>query len=219
MQIPGSEKAVPAFRYLLPLLAGLLISGPVLADPVEDYERGLASYRAGDIVGAMAPLKRAADTGHAPAQALYGTVLDSAEFDDEAVAYLRKSAAQNDPDGQYALAKMYLAGETVAPDDAEAGRLLRAAAAQGHERAIINLALAYLNGNTRVGASNPADPEAAGLLVKAAEIGEVSAMTALVKAYREGGFGLQPDAARADEWAARLAKVRGEDANKGARKK
>jgi len=219
MQIPGSEKAVPAFRYLLPLLAGLLISGPVLADPVEDYERGLASYRAGDLVGSMAPLKRAADAGHAPSQALYGTILDSAEFDDEAVVYLRKAAEQNDPEGQYALAKMYQTGEGVARDDAEAARLLRAAAAAGHSTAIIGLARAYIVGNARLGADDPTRPEAAEFILKAAEIGDVAVMRALVKAYREGGFGIPPDAKQADEWAARLAQAEGGDTKAAGRKK
>jgi TPR repeat protein len=219
MQIPGSEKTVPAFRYLVVALAAIVLPGLAMAEVADDYQAGLTSYRAGDIVGSMAPLKRAADAGHAPAQALYGTILDSAEFDDEAVAYLRKAAGQNDADGQYGLAKMYLTGEGVATDDAEASRLLRAAAAQGQERAIITLALAYVAGNARLGAADPAHPEAAQFLLKAAEIGEVSVISALVKAYREGGFGLRPDAAQADTWAARLVKIQGEDTKTAGRRK
>ena len=200
-------------------MAALLLSGPALADPAEDYKAGVAAYRAGDVVGAMTPLKRAADAGHAPSQAMYGTILDSSELDDEAVVYLRKAADQNDPEGLYALAKMHLTGEGVARDDAQAASLLRAAAAQGHERAVISLALAYLSGDARLVAGDPANPEARQYLVKAAELGDVSVMAALVKAYREGGFGIQPDAARADEWATRLAEIRGPDTRTEGRRK
>lgn len=211
MLIPGSEKVIPAFRCICFLMTAFTFSGVAIANPEDDYRRGADAYRTGDIVGAMTPLKLAADAGHARAQALYGVILDSAEMDAEAVVYLRKSAEQNDPEGQYALAKMYMTGEARAHDDAEAGRLMRLAAAQGHEHAIISLALAYVAGNGLLGAIDPSDPEAAQFIVKAAEMGDGRVMDALVKAYREGGFGLSPDAPQADRWAARLAKMRGED--------
>jgi hypothetical protein len=201
------------------LVVALLTFGqPALADAEADYQEGLTAYRATDLVGSMTPLKRAADAGHARAQALYGTILDSAEFDDEAVIYLRKSAEQNDPEGQFALAKMYMTGEGVAVDNSEANRLIRAAAAQGHDRAVITLALAYVARDARLGAETQTDPEAAELLVKAAELGEVAAMEALAKAYREGGFGIAPDAAKAADWTAKLAAIRGQSSRPGGRR-
>jgi len=218
MKLPGTEKPVPAFSHLI-LTVALLTAGPsAFAGAEEDYQQGLAAYRTTDVVGAMSPLKRAADAGHARAQALYGTILDSAELDDEAVTYLRKSADQRDPDGQYALAKMYMTGEGVTTDNNEANRLIRAAAAQGHDRAIITLALAYVARDARFGADTSTAPEAAGFIVKAAELGEVSAIEALAKAYRVGEFGIQPDAAKANEWAAKLAKIRGTEGRKGDRR-
>lgn len=219
MQIPGSEKVIPAFRYICVFTAVIALPHAAIADPAVDYQRGLEAYRSGDVVGSMAPLKRAADAGHAPAQALYGVVLDSAELNDEAVVYLRKAAEQSDPEGQYGLAKMYLSGEGGIRDDAEADRLIRLAAAQGHERAIISLALAYVTGRAILGTRDPNTQEVSQLLLKAAEFGDVTVMAAVAKAYREGGFGFEPNAVRADEWDARLAEIRGVDTRTGGRRK
>lgn len=210
MKILKSENMIPDFSRFILLVAVLVLPGLALADPEEDYKLGVEAYRIGDVVTAMAPLRRAADAGLASAQALYGTILDSAGVDEEAVSYLRKAAEQNDPDGQYGLAKMYMTGEGVeATDDAQASQLLRAAAAQEHEPSIIALASAYIGGSTRLDAGDPTHPEAAPLLLRAAEIGDVSAMAALVKAYQDGGFGIQPDAAKAEAWADRVAEIRG----------
>jgi len=205
MKFPGTEKSVPAFSQLCLALALIALPLSVRAGPAEDYQGGLAAYRAGDVAGAMAPLKRAADSGHAPAQALYGTLLDSADFDEEAAAYLRKSAEQGDADGQYGLAKMYLTREAKAPDEGDMNRLMRSAAAQGHEQAIISMALAYVGRDPRLGAADPADPEAAKFLLRAAELGDRTSIEQLAHAYRAGGYGLAVDAAKADHWAARLA--------------
>lgn len=218
MRLPGTEKPIPAFRHLILTLILLAAGSSAFAGAEEDYQQGLAAYRATDVVGAMTPLKRAADAGHARAQALYGTILDSAELDEAAVTYLRKSADQSDPEGQYALAKMYMTGEGIAINNSEANRLIRAAAAQGHDRAIITLALAYIGRDAKLGADASTAPEAAGFILKAAELGDVSAMEALAKAYRAGEFGIQPDAAKANEWAEKLAKIRGTNRKKSDRR-
>ncbi len=218
MKVPVIEKFFPAFRHGMLLSWLVLAPGITLADPVADYERGLQAYRIGDVVGAMAPLRSAADAGHAAAQALYGTILDAAEMDEDAVRYLRMAADQNDPDGQYGLAKMYLTGEAEAPDEKSASRLIRAAAEQGHERAIITLGLAYIAGNARLEANDPNDPDAARFIVKSAELGDVGAMDALIDAYREGQFGLEPNAAQSERWAARVAEIRGQGQRTGSRR-
>jgi TPR repeat protein len=158
----------------------------------------------------MTPLKRAADAGHPAAQALYGDILDRAELNDEAVSYLRKAAEQGNADGQYGLAVMYLTGEGVVRDDAEAGRWMRAAAAQDHLYAVIALAKAYINGDERLGAASRRDAAAGPLLVKAAEAGELVAMDALAKAYVSGEYGLEADPAQAELWTARAAQTRAE---------
>lgn len=216
MSFPVSEKTLPAFKHLAFALALLATPLPAAADAAADYDEGLAAYRKGDVTGAMAPLKRAADADNARAQALYGTILDSAELDEEAADYLRKAADQGDPDGQYGLAKMYLTGEAKAPDDGAAGRLIRAAVAKDHPGATISLALAYTRKDPRFSAET-VTPEAGVLLVKAAELGDVNAIETLSAAYRTGEYGLEADASQADRWAARLATIRGPKA--GARDK
>lgn len=207
MRLPGTENFVPAFSQLCLALA--LIASPICARAAEadDYQAGLAAYRAGDVAGAMAPLKRAADSGHAPAQALYGSLLDSADFDEEAAGYLRKAAEQGDAEGQYGLAKMYFTQEAKALADGDLNRLMRAAAAQGHEQAIISVALGYISRDPRLAATNPNDPEAAQYLLKAGELGDRTVIAELVRAYRTGQYGLGIDAAKAEEWSQRLANL------------
>lgn len=219
MKVPVTEKCFPAFRRTVLVFTLLGVSAMAFADPAADYDAGMTSYRTGDIVGSMAPLKRAADAGHARAQAMYGSILDSAEMNDDALRYLGMAADQNDPDGQYGLATMYMTGEAKAPNEGDISRLVRAAAAQGHERALITLGLAYISSDPRLGAENPDHPEAAGFVVKAAEIGDVVAISALIEAYKVGRFGLTPDPALSDKWATRLAEIRGQSANTGSRRK
>lgn len=218
MKLPGTEKNVPAFSQIALICAFVAFSSAAWADPTTDYQQGLNAYRAGDVVGALAPLKQAADAGHADAQALYGSLLDSGEYDNDAAVYLRKAAEQNNADGQYGLAKMYIAGEAKPPTDDEANRLMRAAAAQGHKRAIIVIALAYVHGDARLGATNKDSPEAGQYLVQAAEFGEVEAVEAVATAYRNGGYGLAADPAKADHWTAQLARMRSQGSKKGTRK-
>ncbi|WP_332671742.1 tetratricopeptide repeat protein [Aromatoleum sp.] len=216
MYFPATEKTLPAFKHAL--LAVALLGAPfaVQADAAADYNEGLAAYRKGDVTGAMSPLKRAADGGIAEAQALYGTLLDSAELDDEAQGYLLKAAGQGNADGQYGLAKMYLTGEAKAPDEREVARLIRAAVAQEHPAATISLALAYTRKDARFGA-DALTPETGPLLLKAAELGDVNAIESVSTAYRIGDYGLPVDAAKADQWSTRLAEIRG--VKPGARKK
>jgi uncharacterized protein len=217
MKLPGTEKLVPAFRHILMAFGLVVCIANAYADADADYQRGRDAYRRADPAGAMEPLKKAADAGHAAAQALYGTILDDAELDDEAAKYLKMSAAQNDPDGQYGLAKMYFTGEAKAPDEGEAGRLMHAAAAQEHRVAIITLALAYIRGDKRLGAGDANSPLAAQMLIKAAEYGDVQVIQELSNAYRKGLYGLAVDPAKADYWAGRLAGILGPQ-KKGTRK-
>lgn len=204
MKLPGTEKIVPAFSQICLILS--LAAAPPLAHagPEEDYRAGLEAYRRNDVVAAMGSLKQAADAGHAGAQALYGEVLDSAEIDDEAAVYFERSAAQKHPDGLYGLAKMYLTGEANAPDPEAAGRLMRQAADLGHRTATISMAIAYVRGNPKLGASDQNAPDAGVYIEKAAELGDMEAIAALVDGYRNGRFGLAVDPAKADLWASKL---------------
>lgn len=85
-------------RWIFPILGMAILTPRAIAGSAEDFEAGRKAFRAGDIVTAMAPLRRASEAGHAAAQALYGQILDRSELDEEAVAWFRKSAEQNDPD-------------------------------------------------------------------------------------------------------------------------
>lgn len=218
MKSLGTGNSVLTFRQLLATCALLVASSVAQGSSEEDYNKGLAAYDAGDLVGAMVPLRQAADAGHAGAQALYGSILDSAELDDQAVTYLRKSAEQQNSEGQYGLAKMYMTGEGVIADFGEANKLMRAAAAQGNRRAIITLGLAYIAGDARFEATNQTSPEARDFILKAGELGEVTAVEAVARAYREGAFGIAPDSAKAKEWGEKLTKIRGGERKKGDRR-
>lgn len=217
MKLPGTEKFVPAFSHALLALALVTVTPAAFADAEADFQKGREAYRVNDIVGAMAPLKKAADTGHAAAQALYGTILDTAELDEEAVIYLKKAAEQGDMDGEYGLAKMYLTGEAKAPDSAEAGRLMRSAAAKGQRTAVVTLAFAYIRHDKRLDAENTETKEAGEILLKAADLGEVDAIKAVAHGYRTGKYGFAADPAKAEQWDARLADILG-TGKKGARK-
>ncbi|NMG30706.1 tetratricopeptide repeat protein [Aromatoleum evansii] len=218
MKSLGTGNLVLTFRQLFATCALLVASSVAYGSSEDDYKKGLAAYDAGDLVGAMVPLKQAADEGHAGAQALYGTILDSAELDDQAVLYLRKSADQQNSEGQYGLAKMFMTGEGVTADFGEANKLMRAAAAQGHRSAIITLGLAYIAGDARFEASDKTSPEARDFILKAGEFGELTAVEAVARAYREGAFGIAPDSAKAKEWDEKLAKIRGAQRKKGDRR-
>lgn len=63
-----------------------------------------------------------------------------------ALRWYRKSAAQNWAGGQYHLGLMYLEGKAVAQDEARGLELIRAAADQNHEDALLELANLYARG-------------------------------------------------------------------------
>jgi TPR repeat protein len=86
----------------------------------------------------------------------------------------------------------------------EAARLYTLAAAQGDAEAQAALGNYYLVGR---GVAKD-EKQSLSYFSKAAEQGHVLALQVLAKAYREGGFGLQPDAAQAARWEARLAEIR-----------
>lgn len=211
MRLPENENVCPTLHHRsgigLLALATLLASGTVLASPEIDYKIGANAYRAGNVVGAMAPLKRAADAGLAPAQALYGEILDKAELDEEARDYLRMAADQGSADGQYALAVMLLAGEGGPSDPGTAAQLMRRAADQGHVPAITALAQGYISGNQALGTALRTDPDAARMLRSAAEAGYLPAIAALARAYRDGDFGLAVDPVQAEHWARRHTEI------------
>lgn len=185
---------------------------PAVAGPKEDYQQGERSYRAGDVIGAMAQLKKSADAGYAPAQALLGEILDRAEFDEDAVEYYRKAAAQGDADGELGLGSMYAAGEGVKRDFGQALKLVTMAAEKGHARAINTLAQAYLNGDWGLVEGKRDNTVALGWIRKAAESNYLPALDGLARAYRNGDFGLAPDAEQVKVWEAKAKVLRADPA-------
>lgn len=197
----------------------MLLSTGVLAGPDEDYLAGLKSFRNGDVVGAMTPLRAAALAGHAKAQALLGDILDRSEFDAEAVALYRKSADQGDPDGMFGLGAMIAAGEGVKKDLLVARGWILKAAELGHKQAINVMAQAYLKGELGFSEAERKSPTALQWLKRAAENDDLPAIDALAAAYRAGdSYGLAADRGLADQYQAQANRIRNIDPEKGKKK-
>lgn len=191
--------------YLLISLA--CWSSPALADSADDYDVGLKAYTSGSVVDAMTPLRRAADKGHAPAQALLAYILDISELDEEAVAYYQKSSEQGDADGQFGLGSMYLSGEGIAKNLEEARRLFNLSAKQGNKNAIVALAQSYISGGLGLDEAALRGPEALFWIKAAADFDYQPALVALSAAYASGKYGLSIDPKMVESLHARLRKI------------
>jgi len=197
-----------AFVALLMVWTGVATAAqPAQADA--NYREAERLYReAGDVTGAMSRLRGPADAGHAPSQALLGEILDRAEFNDEAVAYFRKAAAQGDPAGEYGLGVMYAAGEGVKKDLAQSLDLLTRSAEKGYNPAVKVLAAAYLK-DDKMAFGKAVDPQVAQRWVREAAKDEyLPAVEGLARAYRDGGLGLEKSAQQAKQWTERAAEIR-----------
>lgn len=189
------------------------------AAPDIDYQNGSRAARNGDLVAAAASLRRAADAGHAPSQALLASILDEAEYNEEALTWYRKAAEQGNADGEFGLGTMYMSGEAVKRDPAQAYAWFLRAAERKHDAATLALANAYLRfekGELDVG---PERARAAEWLAKAAALDYLPALDALALAYRAGNFGLAPDLALAQQHAARADAIRRKSLPEKGRKK
>jgi uncharacterized protein len=187
----------------------------------EDYQAGLKSYRDGDVVGSMPTLRKAADAGHPKAQVLFAEVLDRAEFDEDAIAYYRKAAAQGDPDGMVGLASMLAGGEGVkkkAP--LEAREWIQKAAELGHEQAINLMAQAYLRAELGVTEQEQNTSAALHWVELAAQQNYLPAVDALVQAYRVGNkLTVSTDPKMVERYSAQANRLRGIEPGKGKKKK
>lgn len=201
-------------------LAGLLLL-PVLAvaGPAEDYVVAKKAYDAGDVVGAMPLLRKGVDAGHTPSMVLLGDILDSSEFDEEAAVVFRKAADKGDPEGQFRLGKLYSLGEGVKKDLAEAHRLILAAAKQGHRQATNVMAQAYLSAQLGIPASARNGEESLHWVQAAEGNDYLPAIDALLLAYRNGGFGLSPDAKEAERLQAKANALRNIQEDAGRKKR
>lgn len=203
-----SRHFVASAASLAAVLA-VLHAGHALAGPAEDYAEGTKQYAAGDLIAAMPYLQRAADAGHAAAQAAMGEILDQADSADEAIGYYRKSAAQGNADGQFGLGTMLAAGQVAPKNPAEAHKWIVLAAEQGHKLAINELALAYINGGLDIPENSRQSTEALRWIRAAADGGYLTAMEKMAAAYRNGELGLGIDTKAADQWAEKVRKARG----------
>ncbi len=202
------------------LSVALLASAVAGAAPADDHRRGEQAYRGGDVVTAMAALRRAADQGHAPSQVLLAEILDRAEFDEEALGWYRKAAEQGDPAGEYGVGAMYLAGEGVKKDPGQAWFWFARAADRKHGPAIVALADAHIRAANGAETAAPEAARAAEWLRKAADIEYLPAVEALARAYREGGFGLERDGVLAARFTAQAEAMRKKfGGQKGAKKR
>lgn len=206
--------AIGFFALLL-----LCQAGVVRAAPEDDFRAGSEAYRSGDVVQAMAVLKKSADAGHAPSQALLAYILDKAEFNDEAFAYYRKAAAQGDPDGEFGLGSMYAAGEGVKRDTAEARKWITRAAEKSHASAINALAEAYIKGELGIEESQRNSTEALRWVRRAADSGNLPATERLAIAYRTGAYGLSVDLQQAEALDAKARAIRGVAEKNSAKKR
>ena len=187
--------------------------------PEDDYRAGSQAFRRGDVVEAMAMLKKSADVGHAPSQALLAYILDKAEFNEEAVAYYRKAAAQGDADGELGLGSMLAAGDGVKRDADEARKWITRAAEKGHTGAINVLAQAYIKGELGIDEAQRKGPEALRWVRRAADANHPSALEQLASAYRTGGYGLALDPKQAEVLEAKARAARGIVEKPAAKKK
>ena len=211
-----------AYRLLAAAGLCLALVVPAVSDaaPADDHKRGEQAYRSGDVVAAMAALRRAADQGYAPSQVLLAEILDRAEFDEEAIGWYRKAAEQGDAAGEYGVGTMYLAGEGVKKDAGQAWFWFSRAADKKYGPAIIALASAHIRAAKGLEPVAPDAARAAEWLRKAAEIDYLPAVEALARAFREGGFGLERDAAQAGRFTAKAESLRKKlGGDKGAKKK
>jgi len=205
MTIRGSRQFFSAI-LVLPLVWHACA---VRAAPEDDYRSGAEAYRGGDVVAAMALLRTSADAGYAPSQSLLAYILDKSEFDEEAVAYYRKAAAQGDPDGEYGLGSMYAMGEGVKRDPLEARKWIARAARKGQAAAVNSLAQAYIDGALGFDETQRNSTEALHWVRLAADAGYWPALERLAAAYRTGAYGLAVDMQQAEAFAVKGRAARG----------
>lgn len=207
-------------------LARLLFGGSCLclalasyADPKTDYADGVKRYEAGDVVEAMPLLRSAADSGDADAQAFYAFVLSASQFEEQAVAYYRKAAAQNNLEGLYGLAGKLANGEGTAKDLPAARKLYEQAAAMGHAPSANVLAAAYMGGGLGLTEEERASPAAIAAVMKAGEGGHLQSALMMAKVYQEGLYGKTPDTGEAKRWADIANKIAGKKHEKKKRRR
>lgn len=206
-------------RWLLGVLIGVLFSLAASAGPEEDYQAGVKSFREGDVVGAMTPLRAASLGGHAKAQALLAEILDRTDFDTEAIALYRKSAEQGEPDGMFGLGVMIASGEGIKRDVLTGRSWILKAAEKGQALAVNVIAQAYLKNELGFTDADRLSNEALEWVKRAAANDYLPAIDALAAAYASGsGLAVGIDRALAEQFQNRANQIRNIDGSKGKKK-
>ncbi len=164
-------------------------------------QAGLDAWQAGDMIGALSHYHVAAEAGVALAQAKLGYIYDQSNDDEKAVHWYREAAAQHHPDGEFGLGEMYAKGEGVDQDFEIAVEMYMRAAVNGHAQAQRVLANAYEHGAL---AREVSKAEALRWLTLAANNGDINSMQRMASLYTDGGLGIAPDPAQAQQWQARV---------------
>ena len=163
--------------------------GSADADP--QTESAVADYNAGNLTGALAEFREAAERGNRLAEFDYAMMLLNGEGGTTDVGegrrWLRKAAEANMSHAQYVYGKMYDDGDFVARDPAEAHQWFLKAAQQGHVQAELALANQFLDGR---GTSRD-NRKAFYWYKKAAEGGDMTAQYVTGSFYERGGDGVE----------------------------
>ncbi len=189
-------------QWVVVLLVSMTcVSSSALANADDDYQSGVKSFRDGDVVGAMTPLRAASLAGHAKAQALLADILDRTDFDEDAIALYRKSAEQGEPDGMFGLGVMLAAGEGTKKDVLAGREWILKAAEKGLPLAVNVVAQAYLKGELGYTEADLNTPEALTWVKRAATNEYLPAIDALVAAYTTGsGLPVEVDRTQAEQY-------------------
>jgi len=145
-------------------------------------------------------MKRAADQGHAEAEAglgyLYSTGIGTAKDDVQAVVWFRKGADRGSPKGQFNLGRMIANGRGVTKDLPEGFQWMQRAADQGLPEAVLAVGEAYYFAKF---GQKRAYPAAYSWLLKAAQGGAAVAQN-MVGVMRQNGRGAPADRGAAEGW-------------------
>lgn len=184
-------------------------AGVSAAGVEDDYKEALQLYNRGDVASAINILRKGADGGHAASQALLADILDQSDYNEEAVAYYRKAAAQGNADAEFGLGRMYLTGEGVKRDVAEARTWILRAAERSHVLATAVIAQAYMKGELGIADNERQSETAYKWIRRAADQGHLPSLEYLAVGYRKGVNGLSMDAMQAEIYEARVKQVKG----------
>lgn len=162
----------------------------------ENFELGKKAYIKADLLDAMSYFRKAAEAGHGLAMARLGYLLDKSELNEEAIVWLKKSAALGNAEGQFELARMHAEGEGVKQDKKTALELFTQSANNKFTDAIRVLAMAYEEG----GLDLRVDYELAQhWLNKGLLANDLWSINRLKEAYRKGDLGLRIDKQKAKQ--------------------